>query len=105
VLDHDLQLRGLSLTRLELLVPLVQLVLEVVDIVLGDGQLILGMLEPCTGIVKEVGLDVTTVVHPHQLIVQLLDTCLKVLMEELSVALLDVFDVAVFGSHLEVVLL
>jgi hypothetical protein len=32
-----LQLNGLSLTRLELLISLVQLGLEVVDIALGDG--------------------------------------------------------------------
>jgi hypothetical protein len=44
VLNRVLQLRGLSLTQLKLLVPLVQLILEVVDIVLGDSQLILGVL-------------------------------------------------------------
>jgi hypothetical protein len=32
-----LQLNGLSLTRLELLISLVQLGLEVVDVALGDG--------------------------------------------------------------------
>jgi hypothetical protein len=36
-----------------------QLGLEVVDIVLGDGQLVLSVLQPCTGIIKEVGLDIT----------------------------------------------
>jgi hypothetical protein len=55
----------MSLTRLELLVPLVQLILEVVDIVLGDGQLILSVLQSCMGVIKEVSLDVTAVVHPH----------------------------------------
>jgi hypothetical protein len=97
----------LSLTRLELLVPLVQLVLEVVDIVQGGSQLVLSVLQPCTSVIKEVGLDVTTMVCPHQLIVQLLDTRLKVvvLLEELSVVLLDVFDEAVLGKHLVVVLL
>jgi hypothetical protein len=59
VLDHVLQLRGLSLTHLELLAPLAQLIIEVVDIVLGDGQLILSVLQPCTGVVKEV------MVRPH----------------------------------------
>jgi hypothetical protein len=38
--------------------PLVQLILEMVDIVLGDGQLILGVLQPCMGIIKEANLDV-----------------------------------------------
>jgi hypothetical protein len=104
VLDCILQLRGLSLTHLELLVPLVQLALEMVDIVLGDGQLIWSVLQPCTGIIKEIDLDVTAVVRPHQLIVQLLDVRLKavVLLVELSVALLDVFDevVLLFGPSM-----
>jgi hypothetical protein len=69
VLDHVLQLRGLSLTHLELLAPLAQLIIEVVDIVLGDCQLILSMLQPCTSVVKEVSLDITAMVRPHQLIV------------------------------------
>jgi hypothetical protein len=104
VLDRVLQLCGLRLTRLELLVPLI---LKVVDIVLGDGQLILGVLQPCTGVVKEVGLDIMAAVRPHQLIVQLHDAHLKavVLLEELSVALLDIFDEVVLGSHLVVMLL
>jgi hypothetical protein len=104
VLDRVLQLCGLRLTRLELHVPLI---LEVVDIVLGDGQLILGVLQPCTGVVKEVGLDIMAAVRPHQLIVQLHDAHLKavVLLEELSVALLDIFDEVVLGSHLVVMLL
>jgi hypothetical protein len=104
VLDRVLQLCGLRLTHLELLIPLI---LEVVDIVLGDGQLILGVLQPCTGIVKEVGLDIMAAVRPHQLIVQLHDAHLKavVLLEELSVALLDIFDEVVLGSHLVVMLL
>jgi hypothetical protein len=107
VLDHVLQLHGLSLTHLELLIPLVQLILKVVDIVLSDGQLIMGVLQPCMGIVKKVGLDITTVICPHQLIVHLLVACLKVviLLEELSVALLDDFDEAVPSRHLVVILL
>jgi hypothetical protein len=77
----------------------------VVDIVLGDGQLILSMLQPCTDVIKKVDLDITAVVCPHKLIVQLLDECLKavVLLEELSVVLLDVFDEMVLSSHLVVV--
>jgi hypothetical protein len=97
----------MSLIHLELLVPVVQLILEVVDIVLGDNQLILSVLQLCTGIIKEVGLDVTAVVRPHQLIIQLFDTHLKVvvLLEELSVFLLDVFDEVGLGVHLVVILL
>jgi hypothetical protein len=107
VLDHVLQLSGLSLTHHELLVPLMQLDLEVVDIVLGDGQLIMSVLQPCTSVIKEVRLDVAAMVHPHQLIVQLLDTRLKtvVLLEELSVALLDVPDNAVLFLHPVIILL
>jgi hypothetical protein len=84
-----------------------QLRLEVVDIVLGDGQLVMSMLQLCMSIVKEVSLDITATVHPHQLIVQLLDARLKaeVLLEELSITLLDVFDEAGLGLHLVVVLL
>jgi hypothetical protein len=79
----------------------------VVNIVLGDGQLILSVLQLCMGVIKEVGLDVMAMVHPHQLIVQLLHMHLKVvvLLEELSVALLDVVDEAVLDLHLVVVLL
>jgi hypothetical protein len=43
----------------------VQLGLEVVDIVLCDGQLILSVLQPCTSVVKEVGLEITTVISSH----------------------------------------
>jgi hypothetical protein len=107
VLNRILQLHGLSLTLLKLLVPLGQLGLEVVDIVLGDGQLVLSVLQLCTSTVKEVRLDAPAAVCPHQLIVQLLDTCLKavVLLEKLSVALLDVLDKAVLVLHLVIVLL
>jgi hypothetical protein len=60
-----------------------------------------------SGIVKEARLDVVTVVHPHQLIIQRLDTRLKmmVLLEELSVALLDVLDNTVLFLHPIIVLL
>jgi hypothetical protein len=40
----------------------VQLGLKVVDIVLGDGQLVLRMLQLCMGIVKEVKLDIAAVI-------------------------------------------
>jgi hypothetical protein len=102
-----LQLCGLSLTCLELLVSLVQLGLEMVDVALGGGQLVLSVLQSGAGVVKEVGLDVTVLISPHQLIVQLLDKRLKagVLLEKLSVALLNVHDDAFLGLHLASVLL
>jgi hypothetical protein len=79
----------------------------VVDIVLGDGQLILSVLHLCTGIIKEVRVDVMAVVHPHQLIILCLDLRLKtmVLLEELSVAHVLVLDGAVLLLHLVVILL
>jgi hypothetical protein len=102
VLDRILQLCGLSLTHLELLISLVQLDLEVVDVVLGSGQLILSVLQPSVGIIKEVGLEVTTAISPHQLIVQLLDTRYNVgiLLNKLLVTLLNVLDGVVLGLHL-----
>jgi hypothetical protein len=107
VLDRILQLCGLSLTHLELLVPLVQLGLEVVDIALGSGQLILSVLQSGAGIIKEVGFEVMVAISPNQLIVQLLDTRLKasVLLKKLSVALLNVRDGAILGLHLVGILL
>jgi hypothetical protein len=107
VLYLMLQLYGLSLTRLELLVSLMQLGLEMVDVALGGGQLVLSVLQSGAGVIKEVGLDVTVLISPHQLVVQLLDKCLKagVLLEKLSVALPNVHDDAVLGLHLASVLL
>jgi hypothetical protein len=106
VLNRILQLCSLSLTHLELLVPPVQLGLKVVDVVLRDGQLILSVLQPRTSIVKEDGLEIMDMMSPHQLVIQLIDMCLKavVLLKELSVAFLDVFDEAVLGRHLAVIL-
>jgi hypothetical protein len=85
-----LQVYGLSLTRLELLISLLQLGLEVVDVALDDGQLILSVLQLGVGVVVEVSLDVTTVISHHQLIIQFLDARLKAggLLEKFSVALL-----------------
>jgi hypothetical protein len=102
-----LQLYSLGLTRLELLISLVELGLEVVDVALGGVQLILSVLQSGMGIIKVVGLEVTTVISPHQLIIQLLDTRLKagILLEKLSVALLNVLDGAVLGLHLAGILL
>jgi hypothetical protein len=54
VLDRILQLDSLSLTRLEVLISLVQLSLEVVDVALGSGQLVLGILQPGAGVIEEV---------------------------------------------------
>jgi hypothetical protein len=97
----------LSLTRFELLVPLVQLSLKVVNVALGGDQLILSVLQLGAGVVKEVDLEVTAATSPHQLIIQLLDMHLKtsVLLKKLSVTLLNVLDDAVFGLHLVSVLL
>jgi hypothetical protein len=102
VLNRMLQLYSLSLTSLELLVPLVQLSLKVVDVVLHDGQLILSVLQQCTSVVKEVSLEIMVAISSYQLIIQLLDTSLKmvVLLKELSVILLNVLDEAVLGLHL-----
>jgi hypothetical protein len=54
VLNHILQLGSLSLTHLELLVSLVQFNLEVVDVALGSDQLVLSILQPGAGVIKEV---------------------------------------------------
>jgi hypothetical protein len=107
VLNRILQLCSLSLTRLELLVPLVQLSLKVVDVVLHNGQLILSMLQLCTSVIKEVGLEIMTTIGDHQLIVQLLGMHLKmeVLLKNLLVALLNVPDEVVLGRRLVVILL
>jgi hypothetical protein len=58
-------------------------------------------------VVDIVGLQITTVISPHQLLVQLLDACFKagVLLKKLSVALLNVLDGVVLGLHLADVLL
>jgi hypothetical protein len=69
VLYLVLQVYGLSLTRLELLISLVQLGLEVVDVALGGGQLILSVLQPGASVIEEVGLEVTTAIGPHQLVI------------------------------------
>jgi hypothetical protein len=84
-----------------------QLGLEVVDVALGGGQLILSMLQPSAGIIKEVGLEVTAVISPHHLIVHLLDMCFKagILLKKLSVTLLNVLDDTVLSLHLIGVLL
>jgi hypothetical protein len=69
VLNRTLQLFSLSLTCLELPVPLMQLSLEVVDVVLGDNQLIMSVLQPSVGVVKEASLEVMAAMSPHQLVV------------------------------------
>jgi hypothetical protein len=85
----------------------VQLSLKVVDVALGGGQLVLSVLQSGAGVVEVVGLEVTTAISPHQLIVQLLDVCLMagVLLKELPVALLNVLDYAVLGLDLACLLL
>jgi hypothetical protein len=54
------------------------------------------------GVIEVVGLEVTSVISPHQLIVQLPDARLQagILLQKLSVTLLDVLDDAVLGLHL-----
>jgi hypothetical protein len=102
VLHLVLQVSGLSLTHLQLLVSLMQLGLDVVDVALDSGQLILSVLQSDAGVVKVVGLEVTAAISPHQLIIRLPDACLKagILLKKLSVALLNVLDGAVLGLHL-----
>jgi hypothetical protein len=50
----------------------VQLSLEVVDVVLGSGRLILSVLQLGAGVFEVVGLEVVTAIRPHQFIIQLL---------------------------------
>jgi hypothetical protein len=85
-----------------LLISLVQLGLEVVDVALGSGQLILSVLQSGAGVVEVVGLEVTTAISPHELIIQLPDAHLQagVLLQKLLVTLLDVLYDAVLGLHL-----
>jgi hypothetical protein len=79
-----------------------QLNLEVVYVALGSNQLILSMLQSGAGVVEVVSLEVAAAISPHQLIVQLPNARLQtgVLLQKLSVALLDVLDNAVLGLHL-----
>jgi hypothetical protein len=80
----------------------VQLGLELVDVALGSNQLFLSVLQSGTGVIKVVSLEVATVISSHQLITQLPDARLRtgVLLQKLSVALLDVLNDAVLGLHL-----
>jgi hypothetical protein len=79
----------------------------VVDVALDGDQLFLSVLQSGAGVVEVIGLEVTVVISPHQLIVQLLNACLKagILLKKLSVALLNVLDGTVLGLHLAGVLL
>jgi hypothetical protein len=65
VLYLMLQLHSLSLTHLKLLVSLVQLSLEVVEVALGGGQLVLSVLQLGAGVIEVVSLEVTTTISPH----------------------------------------
>jgi hypothetical protein len=80
----------------------VQLSLEMVDVTLGSNQLVLRVLQSGAGVIDVIGLEITTAISPHQLIIQLPDASLQagVLLEKLSVALLDVLDDVVLGLHL-----
>jgi hypothetical protein len=79
-----------------------QLSLEVVYVALGSNQLILSVLQSGVGVVEVISLEVAAAISPHQLIVQLPIARLQagVLLQKLSVALLDVLDNAVLGLHL-----
>jgi hypothetical protein len=72
-----LQVHCLSLARLQLLVSVMQLGLEVVDVALGSNQLVLGVLQSGAGVVEVINLEVTTAISPHQLIIQLPDARLQ----------------------------
>jgi hypothetical protein len=65
------------------------------------------MLQSGAGVIEVIDLEVTAVISPHQLIIQLLDARLKagVLLKEISVALLKILDGAVLGLHLADILL
>jgi hypothetical protein len=80
----------------------VQLGLEVVDVALGSNQLILSVLRSGMGVIEVISLKVTAAISPHQLITQLPDAHLQagVLLQKLSVALLDVLDDVVVSLHL-----
>jgi hypothetical protein len=54
------------------------------------------------GVIEVIGLEVTTAISHHQLIIQLSDAHLQVgvLHQKLSIALLDVLNNAVLGLHL-----
>jgi hypothetical protein len=60
------------------------------------------MLQSGAGVIEVVSLDITTAISPHQLIIQLPDARLQagILLQKLSVVLLDVLDDAVLGLHL-----
>jgi hypothetical protein len=80
----------------------VQLGLEVVDIALGNNQLILSMLQLGMGVIEVISLEIVAAISHHQLLIQLPDARLQagVLLQKLSVALLDALDDAVLGLHL-----
>jgi hypothetical protein len=80
----------------------VQLSLEVVDVALDSNQLILSVLQLGRGVIEVMSLEVVAVISPHQLITQLPHVRLQVgvLLQKLSVALLDVLDDTVLGLHL-----
>jgi hypothetical protein len=60
------------------------------------------VLQSGAGVIEVVGLEVTTVISLHQLIIQLPDARLQagVLLQKLSVALLNVLDDVFLGLHL-----
>jgi hypothetical protein len=79
----------------------------VVDVALGGGQLILSVLQSGAGVIEVISLEVMAAISPHQLIVQLFDARLQagIILNELSIAILNVLDDVVLGLHLAGVLL
>jgi hypothetical protein len=63
VVHHIHKLLSSSLACLRLLVPLLQLGLKVVDVVLGNSQLILGMLQLSAGVVECISLEVEVAIR------------------------------------------
>jgi hypothetical protein len=68
-----------------------------VDVALGSNHLILSVLQSGMGVVEVISLEVAAAISPRQLITQLPDARLQagILLQKLSVALLDVLDDAV----------
>jgi hypothetical protein len=67
-----------------------------------SNQLNLSVLQPGAGVIEVVSIEVAAAISPHQLITQLPDACLQVgvLLQKLSIALLDVLDDTVLGLQL-----
>jgi hypothetical protein len=73
-----------------------------VDVALGSNQLILSVLQSGMSVNEVVSLEVMAAIGPHQLITQLPNARLQagILLQKLSIALLDVLDDVVLDLHL-----